>query len=452
MKSLTPVCWSEGMFLKPQHFQQAELYQATRLWYHVRAVNPFHWGVMRLRADTDALENMVFRVLRCEIVLPDGLIVRYPEDAQLEERSFQDEFPAQANSLGVFVAVRTLEGDQGAGERFARDSETRKDLLLRDNEAAIEFLVPRAQLVFATAATDERLAGHQAIKLAEVRRTGRTSPRFELSPHYFPPALSLHAAAGLVGAIGEIVERLCAASRTLGQHRRERGPEAIGYGVGDLEQLLARQMINQYIPALQHGLVNETVHPYAVYGWLAELHGALTSYWPDEEAWSFPQYDHTNLAGCFGTLCEAIRRLLERLLPVHYLELPLNREHFQFSAELEDTVFTRGNAFVLAVKGSSGEEVLRKRVETQAKVSSVADMRQLVGFADRGVPLRYLPVPPAEIPRYAGYAYFQLDIADRRWGRVNDGGTFALYLADAEPDLEARLFVVLADRERRQGR
>jgi type VI secretion system protein ImpJ len=75
-------------------------------------------------------------------------------------------------------------------------------------------------------------------------------------------------------------------------------------------------------------------------------------------------------------------------------------------------------------------------------------MRQLVGFADRGVPLRHLPVPPAEIPRYAGYVYFQLDTADRRWVRVKDGGSFAFYLADAEPDLESRLFVVLGRRER----
>ena len=64
------------------------------------------------------------------------------------------------------------------------------------------------------------------------------------------------------------------------------------------------------------------------------------------------------------------------------------------------------------------------------------------------MPLKFLDYPPAEIPRYAGFLYYQVDIADRRWGRVKEGNSFAFYLADAEPDLEARLFVVLG-RERK---
>ena len=49
------------------------------------------------------------------------------------------------------------------------------------------------------------------------------------------------------------------------QHLREHGPDSVGYGVGDLEKLLTRQVINQFIPALQNSIVNESIHPYAVY-------------------------------------------------------------------------------------------------------------------------------------------------------------------------------------------
>jgi type VI secretion system protein ImpJ len=243
--------------------------------------------------------------------------------------------------------------------------------------------------------------------------------------------------------VNEVIERLVATSRALGQKRRDRGPEAIGYGVGDLEQLLTRQVINQFIPALQNAVVNESIHPYLVYGFLAELHGALTSYWPDEEAWNFPKYDHDDLAGCFGPLAEAIRRLLDRLMPRHYLELLLRRDGFQFQTELEEQAFTRGTAWVLALRGAVGEDALRKRIETQAKLSSISDMKQLVSFADRGVPLKFVEYPPAEMPRYAGYLHFQLDITDRRFSRLKDGRDFAFFLPDAEPDLEGRLFIVL---------
>ena len=66
--------------------------------------------------------------------------------------------------------------------------------------------------------------------------------------------------------------------------------------------------------------------------------------------------------------------------------------------------------------------------------------------ADRGVPLRFLAQPPAEIPRYASWAYFQVDAADRRWAKIKEAGTFAFHLVDAESDVEARLFVVLSER------
>jgi type VI secretion system protein ImpJ len=251
--------------------------------------------------------------------------------------------------------------------------------------------------------------------------------------------------------VNEVVERCCAASRTLGQFRRERGPEAIGYGVGDFEQLLGRQMINQYVPELQHALVNESIHPFPLYGLLVGLRGALTSYWPDEEAWTFPAYDHTDLAACFGAVCESIGRLLERLLPVRYREIPLERSNFEFTAALDEVVLARGTYWVLALHGNVPEDELRRRIETQAKVSSASDMRQLVNIAVRGVTLRHLPVPPAEMPRYAGWYYFQVDTADRGFAKIKDTASFAFYLPDAEADLEARLMVVLAE-ERAGGR
>lgn len=448
MKTLTPVAWSEGMFLKPHHFQQADLFEDERLAWHLRTLNPFHWGVSRMRIDADALENMVLRVTSCEAVMPDGMIVRAPDDARLEERSFQDEFPAAANALDVYLTVRSRGPDAGGADRFLRETEMRQDVLMRDNEAAIDFLVPQAHLLFATGAADDRLAGLQSLRIAQVRRTGRTAPRFELSPHYAPPALSVHAAPILVRIVEEVLERACAASRTFGQFRRERGPETIGYGVGDFEQLLARLLLDQYIPAIQHGMLDESLHPYPVYGLLAGLRGGLTSFFPEEEAWTFSPYDHTDLGGCYGRMAEQIRRLLERLLPVHYIEIPLTREGPQFAHAIDDAVFARGSVWVLALAGGGGEEGLRPRIETKAKVTSVDDMRQLLNFADRGVPLRFLPQPPAEIPRYAGWSYFQVDVADRRFARIKDGGSFAFHLVDAEPDVEARLFVVLKDTER----
>lgn len=446
MRTIAPVSWAEGMFLKPHHLQQADQFQDARLAYHVRALNAFHWGVAKLQVDVDALENMMFRLVACDVVMPDGLVVRMPDDAVVEERSFQDEFPPAAAALDVYLTVRALAGEAPGAERYAREIESRRDLLMRDNEASVEFLVPRAQLLFAAGSADERLAGLQWIKIAQVRRTGRQVPRFELVPSFVPAALCLQASAPLARAMTDVLERLVAASTTFGQFRRERGPEALGYGVGDLEQLLARVTINQFAPAFMHALLNDGIHPYAAYGLLAGLRGALTAYFPDEDVTAFPAYDHTDLGGCFARLGDDVRRLLERLLPQHYVEMPLSRQNETFSTQVDEGLFPRTGVWVLGLSGLD-EEAVRRRMN-DAKVTSVQDMPQLVNYASNGVPVRYVVQPPAQIPRYAGWTYFEVSSSHDLWKRIKDDASFALHLINAEPQLEGRLFAVLSERER----
>ena len=96
--------------------------------------------------------------------------------------------------------MRALGGEGSTADRFARETERRGDLLLRDNEAEIEFLVPQAQLLFASGPTDERLAGLQSLRIARVRRTGRTAPRFELVPVTCPARDLVQAARLLFGS------------------------------------------------------------------------------------------------------------------------------------------------------------------------------------------------------------------------------------------------------------
>ena len=42
------VLWGEGLFLRPQHFQQQDRYHEHRLHRSVKAVHPYAWGVDRL--------------------------------------------------------------------------------------------------------------------------------------------------------------------------------------------------------------------------------------------------------------------------------------------------------------------------------------------------------------------------------------------------------------------
>ena len=58
--------WHEGMLLAPHHFQQLALRQEQLLHYHTMMMQPFSWGIRKLRIDQVLLTAGTYRVLELE--------------------------------------------------------------------------------------------------------------------------------------------------------------------------------------------------------------------------------------------------------------------------------------------------------------------------------------------------------------------------------------------------
>ena len=73
------VVWSEGMFLRPQHFQQGERHREHS--QHQRAlVGEGHfWGFHSLQLDETSLAIGKVAISRAAGVLPDGTTFSFPE-------------------------------------------------------------------------------------------------------------------------------------------------------------------------------------------------------------------------------------------------------------------------------------------------------------------------------------------------------------------------------------
>src|SRR5215470_185389 len=69
------VHWSEGMFLRPQHFQAAErnwaeVLQVSEQWDHT-----YNYGIRRLEISDEALANFTFQVNVCHARCKDGTMI-----------------------------------------------------------------------------------------------------------------------------------------------------------------------------------------------------------------------------------------------------------------------------------------------------------------------------------------------------------------------------------------
>ena len=77
------VLWGEGLFLRPQHFQQQDQYHEARLRHTASALHPYLWGVGNLQWDFDALKAGKLRLEVLSLIFRDGEIVDAPASAPL---------------------------------------------------------------------------------------------------------------------------------------------------------------------------------------------------------------------------------------------------------------------------------------------------------------------------------------------------------------------------------
>ena len=79
MSWTSKVIWSEGMFLRPQHFQQHDRYLEALIEDRTRPLRPHSWGLVDLQISEEALRLGKIEVQACRAVMPDGTTVNIPK-------------------------------------------------------------------------------------------------------------------------------------------------------------------------------------------------------------------------------------------------------------------------------------------------------------------------------------------------------------------------------------
>src|SRR5215831_1120917 len=132
------VVWTEGMLLTPQHFQQWDPYYEGLITERWRTQDAFAWGVTALDIDHDGLANGRFTLLKCSVVMPDGLVVDVPDlDAAPQTRMFTDFFHSSMESLNVYLGIPVERAD-GLTCQLGKDSGARPARFLAEHIEAMD--------------------------------------------------------------------------------------------------------------------------------------------------------------------------------------------------------------------------------------------------------------------------------------------------------------------------
>ncbi len=445
MSWFSKVVWSEGLFLRPQHFQQQDRHTEWFVEARAQALGGLYWGFTHLEADEAALGTGKVALSAARGVLPDGTPFDFPS---AHPAPLALDIPADTKNAVVYLVLplRRSQSTEAAPPadsaahlaRYTPVEQQIVDSATSDNTTEpIEVGQPRLRLALADQVSDA------FVRIGVVRIVERRPDNSLLiDKGYIPPVLACRVSPVLAGFLREVRGLLGQRGDALAARLVQPGAG----GVAEVADFIFLLTVNRHQPVFEHLAELTQLHPERLFRQLLELSGELATLVSGERRpASMPAYNHDALEASFAPLIRDIRRALATVLEQNATQIEL-QDHKQgrYVGLVGDRSLLRQAGFVLAVNAQVPSETLRQRFPAQAKLGPVEKIRELVNLQLPGIALRPLPVAPRQIPFHAGFSYFELDNTGELWKQLDNSGGLGIYVTGDFPALELSLWAIRA--------
>jgi type VI secretion system protein ImpJ len=437
------VLWTEGLFLQPHHFQQADRHTEALVSGLARHVAPYAWGVSQLEIDDEALKVGQFALKGVAGLTQDGTVFRVP---QADSHPPALVVPQTIKDCVVYLTVPQrrqgnsevdLSGAEHSVSRL-RPAEIEVIDTMSQDQKAVTLGVGTLRLQFALAVDD--MADKLAIPIARIIEV-RADKEVILDRGFIASCLDVRAAAPLAGFLREIEGLLAHRMTALAGRLSESGATR---GVAEISDFLLLMVVNRMLTIFRHFGTVENVHPIRAFEECLKLAGELATFMAVEKhPPEFPAYKHDDLTRTFQPLIRVLRAYLSSVLEQTAVSIKLEERKFGISVGvIADRKLIGTSQFVLAVKSDIPDEDVRRHFAGQAKIGPVEEIRQLVNSALPGIRLRPLPVAPRQIPYHSGVVYFEMDSDSPYWGKMSTSGGIAVHVSGNFPGLSMELWAI----------
>lgn len=440
MSATGQVHWHEGLFLQPHHLQMLERNLLEARAADRRLLLSYPYGVIEARLATDALEKMQVKFDRLRVVMPSGLLVDYPENADLPELDISRAFGEGASGFVVRLAVPNYQPNEPNAMEPGQTQDARVRRLFRvaevarrdENTGANEqpVLIRRinARLVLEGEPTDRM---ETLPVLSVVRSTSGEKSRPQVDPRWAPPSVVLTGAPVLRTLVRDLSNQVEASRQELVNRLKA------GFSIENLkglqfEQMLRLRILNRFAGRLPNLWAAPGVTPLEIYLELRELLAELAALYPDRDPFEAPRYDHDDPAKSFLDLDRAIRPLLAGAVAPKFRMIRLVPEGALMVGTFSDEDLRLATDFFLAITTKADPVALARLVEDGDKFKLMP--RSMGKMNVYGVRLQEERHPPPTLESPAGRYYFRLVRADsqRMWERVQAEKAIAVRWPEAE--------------------
>ena len=438
MSDSNKVVWSEGLFLRTQHFQQQDRYTEALVRGALRAAPHQSWGFTALELDTASLNAGQVSIASAAGILPDGTPFDIPGDMDAPTPvPVGRDTGAGLVLLGVPVAVAgraTVDPahEHAGGARYHGSiTEVRDAVRGGADPEEIEIAKLQPRLILPGQSAD----GYAALAVARIDGL-QADGSVALDRGFLPPALVIEAAADYRQLLKEVVTGM---DRIIEAH----GKIVLGGAGRSVENLMILELANTARPRLLHLMEQDLAHPSELYLELVGLAGRMSTFGSGTRTLSaLPAYDHADPQMAYAALADNLRSLI---LSLRYVEpksraLPVARHSKNvWKVRIDNPEILDQSRIVLRVGSEMSDEKIRQIFVNQVTVGAADDFESLWKARLPGIALKPLHSQPREIPYDGDRLCLELDRRSEHWNSLRDAPGFVIGVSgalDREPDID----------------
>lgn len=440
------VLWGEGLFLRPQHFQQQDLYHERRLHDSVSAVHPYAWGIGKLQVDRDALASNGLRLLELSLRFQDGELYDAPGADELPDAIDLHHLLQSQQSVTYYAALPAFKpfggnfsqpGQAKEAARFTQANRDTSDLYTHAAQAELAYLTKKLRLVSEFEPRDS----YTHLPLLRLRRAAAGG--FEMDPAFVPPSLSVAAAPPLFLQLRRLLDALQAKVSALYGHHREPSRNVIEFRSGDMSSFWLLHTASSAFASLTHHYHHPGLHPERLYEALLGVAGGLMTFSKSWTLADLPPYQHNDPGPSFEKLHQIIRELVDTVISSKYFAIALNQVRpSYYSGMLDSGKIDVKTAFYVAVSANMPLVELVDVVPLRFKVGAPDDVEKFVLSALPGVRLQHAPQVPAAVPVRPDTCYFSVEAKGQMYERMLQAKSISIYVPSGMQELKLELVAV----------
>ena len=425
------IAWREGLFIRPQHFQQNNYSTNLEMMQRTIMSGSNRWGLFNLEIDDQLLSMGKLSIIDAAGILPDGTLfdhTDFPEHLTLDIQKSD-------NGKAIYLALPLnyanedniyFEEQEAVPTRYVAKThrEVPNTNIGEDSKADILFAYPNLKLK----KEEDKIDGYAVIQIALIGNVTANNI-VTLDKNFIPTYIHLDKATTLMEKVHELQGMI--------QYRIERIVEKVSGGgleSTELRDYLILQILNRVGARLHYFATQEKIHPSDLYLELVTCIGDLSVFMKKEKSLTEQYtYIHTEQNTCFNTVFIEVKKLLSLVLESKSVLIPIDKHNYGVRiALLKDKEVLNNSIFVLAVSSNIEANKLKKLLLDNLKIGTVDEIRNLVNHHLPGFTIVPLTTAPREIPYKVNQSYYRITLLPEDKQKLLKTSGIALHYPETE--------------------